>query len=112
MKDALIFLKHILESIEIIENNLKNMTKEKFKKDVNVQDATIRRIEIIGEAVKNLSLSFRNKYVYVPWKEIAGTRDKMIHHYFGVDIEFVYDLTKKEIPKLKKEIIKILKELK
>ena len=67
-------------------------------------------IEIIGEAVKNLPESFKKKYPEVPWKEIAGTRDKLIHEYFGVDLKLTYKIAKENIPELKKNILKILKE--
>ncbi len=109
MKDPLIFIKHILEAIERIESFSKGITKSKFKKNELVHSAVIRQIEIIGETVKNVPTNFKNKYPSVPWKKIAGTRDKMIHHYFGVDIAFIFDIVKKQIPILKKEIKKILK---
>ncbi|MCX6720190.1 MAG: DUF86 domain-containing protein, partial [Candidatus Staskawiczbacteria bacterium] len=75
-----------------------------------IQNATMRMIEIIGEAVKKLPENFKAKYPDVPWKEIAGTRDKLIHEYFGVDLELTYKIVKENIPELKKNITKILKE--
>ena len=73
------FLLHILNSIKLIVDFTDNCTQEKFIKSDLIQNATIRMIEIIGEAVKNLPESFKKKYPEVPWKEIAGTRDKLIH---------------------------------
>ena len=105
-KDSTIFLKHIKENIELIENQIK--TKKIFMKDKDMQDATLRRLEIIGEAVKNLPDSFRNKYPQTPWKAIAGFRDKLIHHYFGVDMEKVWKVLSDDLPKIKKEIDQIL----
>ena len=109
-KDPLIFIKHILNAITDIEESTKNLSKKEFEENKDVKDATVRRIEIIGEAVKNLPDSFRNKYSEVPWKEIVGTRDKMIHHYFGVDLNIVWDIVKKDLPDLKKKVKEILEE--
>ncbi len=89
-KESNIFLKHILESIERIEKFIGNLTKDKLKADELKQSAVIRQIEIIGEAVKNLPLDFVNKYPTVPWGEIARTRDKLIHHYFGIDLDTIW----------------------
>jgi len=109
-KDPLIFIKHILENIDKIEAFSKNLSKKTLSKNELKQYAIIRAIEVIGESVKNLPDSLKNKYPNVPWKEIAGTRDKMIHHYFGVDLNIVWDIISKEIPKLKEDIKDILKK--
>ena len=87
------------------------MSKNLFKTNKDKREATIRRIEIIGEAVKNIPSSLKSKYPEVAWKEIVGTRDKMIHHYFGVDIDIVWDIIKENLPVLKKQILRIKKEL-
>ncbi|MBU0459608.1 MAG: DUF86 domain-containing protein [Nanoarchaeota archaeon] len=107
-KDPLIFIKHIRDFIEDVENYTKNKTKDKFLKNGMMQDAIFRKIEIIGEATKNLPASFRKKYHSVPWNDIAGMRDKLIHHYFGVDLNKAWNVVKDDLPKLKKEIKKIL----
>ena len=109
-KEPLIFIEHISESIERIESYAKNLTKEKLTKNVKIQDAKIRRIEIIGEAAKNLPGDFRNKYRLVEWNDIIRTRDKIIHHYFGVDLDIVWDIVKKDLPDLKNKIKSILEE--
>ena len=75
------------------------------------QSAIVREIEIIGEAVKNISENLKDKHREIEWKEIAGTRDKMIHHYFGVDLNIVWDIVKINLPDLKKKILKIKEEL-
>lgn len=80
-KDPKILLFDILDSIEKIEKYAKNVSEDNFFENIQVQDAVVRRIEIIGEAVKGLPISFRNKHTDIPWKKIAGTRDVLIHDY-------------------------------
>jgi len=109
-KDPKIFLHHILESIEEIENHLKDISEEEFLQDVKTQDAVVRRIEIIGEASKNLPTNFKKKYPEVEWREIAGMRDRLIHHYFGIDMSIVWEVSRKDLPKLKKQISKTLEK--
>ena len=108
-KDPIIFIKHILESIENIESYSKGITKNKFLDNLMMQDAVIRKLEIIGEAVKNLPESFKKNYLNIEWVKIAGMRDKLIHQYFGVDLDLTFDVIKNELPKLKENIQKILK---
>ena len=109
-KDALIFINHIIDNIKNIEMFMNNISKEEFFKNREKQSAVIREIEIIGEAVKNLPLSFRKKYDNVPWIKIAGMRDKLMHHYFGVNLETVWKTVREDIPYLKKEISSIKKD--
>ena len=109
-KDPKIFLKHILESVNEIERNIDGMSEVKFSESTTIQDAVVRRLEIIGEATKNLPISFREKYSKIPWKKMVGMRDVLIHGYFGVDMGLVWKITQKDIPKLKKEISQLLKE--
>ncbi len=107
-KNAFIFLQHILDAIERIENNLDDVNKENFFDNVDLQDATARRLEVIGEAAKNIPLEFRKDYPNIPWKEIVGMRDRLIHHYFGVNLERVWSTVKDDLPPLKKQIKEIL----
>ncbi|MBS3100596.1 DUF86 domain-containing protein [Candidatus Woesearchaeota archaeon] len=111
-KEPLIFIEHILESIKRIESYAKDLTKERLTKNMKLQDAIIRRIEIVGEAAKNLPTDFRNKYPEIEWSDIIRTRDKVTHHYFGVDLNIVWNIVKKDLPGLKKKIKRILKECK
>jgi len=108
-RDLKLFLEDIIEQIELIEGDSIS-SKDRFLKDLRLRDATVRRIEIIGEAVKNISSSFRKKYPEVEWKEIAGTKDIMIHAYFKVDIDIVWKIVKEDLPKLKKQINEILEK--
>jgi len=109
MKDVKIFLEHIIESIELLEEYLKGVTKEKFVKNKAKQDLAVRRLEVIGEAVKNIPKSFREKYPKVEWKEVAGTRDVLIHIYFDIDQDLVWKIVKYDVPTLKKQIKEIIK---
>ena len=80
------------------------MEYEDFLQDYKTQDAVIRNIEILGEAAKLLSDEAKEKYPNIPWKDIAGTRDKLIHNYFGVNVDIVWDIAKNEIPLLSTEL--------
>ncbi|MBN2013905.1 MAG: DUF86 domain-containing protein [Candidatus Altiarchaeota archaeon] len=110
-KEPLIFIKHILGSIENIESFSRGLSKSEFSGDRLRQSAVIREIEIIGEAVKNLPTEFTVKYPSVEWSRIAGTRDKVIHHYFGVDADVIWDIIEYDLPDLKEKIKKIQEDL-
>lgn len=110
-KDPKIFLEHILESIAEIEKYIKNISQDKFLQTTQIQDSVVRRLEIIGEAVKNLPFSFRNKHPYISWRKVAGMRDVLIHEYFGVDLGLVWKIVKKDIPQLKKQISELLEKI-
>lgn len=108
-KDPRVFLNHILEAIALIEEYLGDTPKSEFLIDKKLQDSVIRRVEVIGEAVKYLPLFIKQEYPDIPWKDIAGMRDKLIHHYFGIDMDLTWKVATKEIKILKKEIQKIIK---
>lgn len=111
-RDLSLFIEDILEKINLIEDSIGKLSKDKFEVDELLTDATIRRLEIMGEAVKNIPNNFRKKHPEVPWKDIAGFRDIIIHAYFKVNFNAVWDIIKKDLPDLKKKILKIRKELK
>ena len=108
MKDDTVFLRHILDAINKIQEYAQGMDFEKFRKSSLVQDGVIRQLEIIGEATKNLSEGIRGKHPDISWKDMAGMRDKLIHQYFGVDIAGVWETVAKDIPILKSKLIKLL----
>ena len=88
-KDNSIYLKHILDAISRIELYIHKIEYNEFKTNHLIQDGVIRQLEIIGEAVKQLSSDIKEISPETPWKDIAGMRDKLIHAYFGVDIDFI-----------------------
>jgi uncharacterized protein with HEPN domain len=110
IKDPLIFGMHMVESIGKIEEFTKGMTRVDFMQAVQTQDAVIRRLEIIGAAAKNIPKSFRQRYPQTRWAEMARMRDKLIHHYFGVDLKITWNVVEKELPILKRQIQSILQE--
>ena len=110
MRDERLFLEDILEQIELIGNSTKKISKEEFEVNKDIQDATLRRIEVIGEAVKNISEKTKKKYYEIEWRKIAGSRDVLIHAYFGVHTDIIWKIIKKDLLKLKKDIKDILKK--
>jgi len=110
-KDPKIFLEHILQCIELIEEYVAGITKKQFLESVQLQDSIIRRIEIMGEAVKNIPKQVKDRYPDIDWKEIAGMRDILIHEYFGVDLRLTWKVATKDVCRLKKRIMKIKKDL-
>jgi uncharacterized protein with HEPN domain len=111
MKDNLIFIAHILDSINAIESFSKDMNKDELVSNRLKQSAIVREREIIGEAVKNISEDLKKRHPEVEWRDISGTRDKMIHHYFGVDPDIVWNIIKINLPDLKEKILRIKREL-
>jgi uncharacterized protein with HEPN domain len=103
------YLQDIYDAINEIATFIKGMTYEDFLKDKKTINAVIRSIEVIGKASKQLPKAVRDKNPSIPWEKMAGMRDKVIHEYFGVDIEIVWKTPKKQIPALKKKIFALLK---
>jgi uncharacterized protein with HEPN domain len=107
MKDDRVYLLHIQDSLANIRDYTKS-GQEFFFKDRKTQDAVVRNLEIIGEAVKHLSDSLTTSYPSIPWKQIAGMRDKLIHEYFGVDLNLIWDVVATGLPDLNRAISEIL----
>ena len=109
MKEDRVYLLHIRDAIERALLYTAE-GKQAFFADPRTQDAVIRNLEVLGEAVENLSGDLKARHATVPWKRIAGMRDKMIHEYLAVNLQLVWDTVEQEIPPLKKEIEAILRE--
>jgi uncharacterized protein with HEPN domain len=103
-------LQDILEAIHRITTYIASMTYESFVNDTKTQDAVIRNIEILGEASKNLSEVIRAKYPNIPWKSMSQTRDRLIHHYFGVNLDIVWGVITLELPQLVSKIQGIVED--
>jgi len=103
------YLKHILDAISDIEQFVSGLSQEDFFRSREKQYAVLRALEIIGEATKNLSTELKSNYSEINWKKIAGMRDKLIHAYFAVDLPLVWETLRIDIPNLKKQARKILK---
>lgn len=108
-KEPKVFLAHILDSIDFVFEYAKNLSADDFQRSTEKQDAVMRRIEIIGEAVKNLPDDFKAQHPEIPWKQIAGTRDNLIHEYFGVDPRTVWSIITDDLPKLREQINDLLR---
>lgn len=97
----LVYLGHVMDAIDKIEEYTTGIDETKFKSTSLIQDGVIRQIEIVGEALRNVSREFRQKYSYLPWEDAIGMKDKLIYDYMGVDLEKVWETVTLDIPRLK-----------
>ncbi|MEA1993647.1 MAG: DUF86 domain-containing protein [Euryarchaeota archaeon] len=109
-KDDSVYLRHILDAITKIEEYTQGIKYKEFMEDNLIQDGVIRQIEIIGEATKRLSKEIRKRHPEIPWRDMTGMRDKLIHNYLGVDIDAVWDTVERDIPSLKTELRNLIKK--
>lgn len=105
------YLNYILDVIKDIEESINNISKDKFLKNKDIKDANIRRLDVIGDAIKNLSKNVRDKYNQINWEEFIGIENRVTNKYFGVDFNLVWGLLREDIPILKEQILKIKEDL-
>ena len=110
-RDDSVYLRHVIDASERIAEYLDGVNLVQFEKNHLLQDGVIRQLEIVGEAIKRVSKDLRTAYPEVPWQDIAGMRDKLIHDYFGVDIETVWLTAHDDISILKEQVKGILRDL-
>lgn len=110
MRDYKIYLKDIITAIEAIDAFVQNMDFEAFCKDDKTSSAVVRKLEIIGEASKQIPDTLRKDFDSIPWKEMAGMRDKLIHFYFGINYALVWKTVKVRLPEIKPLIEKMITE--
>ena len=107
IRDDKVYLAHIMDALQQIATYTAGMNKDSFAENRLVQDGVIRQFEIIGEATKNLSAAFKEQHSSLPWKDLAGFRDKLIHQYFGVDLSLVWRSVEDDVPMLKNELLRM-----
>jgi len=111
MRSIRLYIQDILDCFKAIEGFLGNMSFTEFQNDDKTASAVVRKFEVVGEAAKNIPDAVREKYPEIPWKEMAGLRDKLIHFYFGVKYDLVWQTAKTRIPQLVPMMNEVLKEL-
>lgn len=109
-RDYKIYLQDILQAIKRIRTYTSGMPLQAFKRDAKTLDAVVRNLEVIGEATKKVPRGVRSKHPQVEWRRMAGLRDILIHEYFGVDPEIVWDIVVNKLPPLERQIESILGE--
>ncbi len=102
------YLRHISDEIHYLMQQSQGMTSAEFIKDETAKRAFVRCLEIIGEAAKKLPNDFKAEYPHIDWRSMAGMRDRLIHDYFGVDYDIVWDVVIHKIPMLQKEVLEII----
>lgn len=109
MKSNEVFLRHVLDEINFLLDHTRALSFDEFMGDAVLQRACARSFEIMGEAVKNVSADFKRKHKEVDWRNIAGMRDKLIHQYFGVNWNILWDAIREKLPVLKVHLEKLVK---
>ena len=109
-RDYKVYLQDVLEAAERVRGYITGLSLKTFSEDVKTVDAVVRNLEVIGEAIKQVPDDVRSKYTQVEWKRISGLRDILIHQYFGVDVEIIWDIVQNKLPVLETQIRQIIEE--
>ncbi|HEY4690602.1 MAG TPA: DUF86 domain-containing protein [Anaerolineae bacterium] len=109
-RSSLEYLRHILDEMTYLVERSQGLSKSEFLQDTTLTRAFVRSLEIIGEAIKNVPEDLRRKHAHIDWRAMAGMRDRLIHAYFGVDYDIVWDVVTNKVPLLRQEIQHIVEE--
>ena len=107
-----LFVQDMIEAIDAIESHTGMMIFDEFKNDRKTLDSVVWEIHVIGEATKNIPKGLRGKYPGIPWREMAGMRDRIVHFYFGIDQDIVWKVIKANFPAIKQQLKEMLADLK
>jgi len=110
-KDDTVYLRHIIDAFLQIERYTNGVTYEEFLSNSLLQDAVIRQLEVMGEAARNLSADLQNEYLAIPWRQMISLRNRMIHAYFNVNLQIIWEIIQGDIPNLKQDMMRVLETL-
>lgn len=110
-RDYKLFVKDILDAIDKIDDFIGNMEYGEFIQDDKTATAVVKKIEIIGEAIRNIPRDVKARYNSIPWRDIVGMRNKITHNYFKIDYEIVWNVVKEKLPVLRGQVEQVLKEM-
>jgi len=109
-RSSLEYLRHILDETIYLEGRVEGLSKDEFMQNETLKRAFVRSLEVIGEATKNIPTSLRRKYSHIGWRAMAGMRDRLIHRYFGIDYDLVWDVVINKMPILHQEVQQIIQK--
>lgn len=110
-RDLRLYVEDILASLDRVEQYTRGLDEQSFVENVQAQDAVLRRLEVMGEAVKNIPPAVRSRYPEIPWRSIAGLRDVLIHQYFGVNLHRTWLVVKENLPTIKAGLMRVQQDL-
>lgn len=111
MKSDRIYILHMIDSMDQISEYTDQISMAEFKENRLIQDAVVRNFEIVGEAAKKVSIQTKKKFPHIPWKNMAGMRDKLIHNYMGVDLDAVWKTIEDIVPSMRKKLDEVVQSM-